>query len=131
MEQAKVGYEAYEDKRTFEKSKDYLDGISYPCMIVDLSSGINIPKSRMLTLKGMMDSANVSVGKVADPVNLYFRTDKLMLVGKLQARQIKSFLKLFDEVSIKGFLDADTELQGDKLYVLSDLWRFIWSRKLR
>lgn len=120
LEKAKVGYEAYEDNRTFEKDKGYLEGVSYPCMIVNLGSQITIPKSRMVTLKGMMDSANVAIGITAEPVNLYFRTDKLMLVGKLQARQIKSFLKLFSEVEIQGFLNKDTELLGDKLYILSD-----------
>lgn len=120
LDKASVGYEVYEDKRTFEKDKDCLDGLSYPCMIVELGTEITVPKSRMLTLKGMMDSANVSIGVCAEPVNLYFRTDKLMLVGKLQARQIKSFLKLFNEVPIKGFLSKDVELVGDKLYILSD-----------
>lgn len=120
MDKATVGYEVYEDKRTFEKDKDFLEGLSYPCMIVELGTEITVPKSRMLTLKGMMESANVAVGDCAEPVNLYFRTDKLMLVGKLQARQIKSFMKLFSEVKVVGFLNKDTELTGDKLYILSD-----------
>ena len=118
--QAQVGYKAYEDKRTFDKKSDCLEGLSYPCMIANLGASITIPNSRMLTLKSMMNSAVLSVGDVADPVNLYFRTDRLLLVGKLQARQVKSFLKLFDTVEIKGYLNKDTELTGDMLYILSD-----------
>lgn len=120
LEQAKVGYESYEDKRTFDKDKDYIEGLSYPCMIANLGVEIKVPKSRMLTLKSMMDSASVSVVGSTEPVNLYFRTDKLMLVGKLQGRQIKSFLKLFEEVNIEGYLNKDTKLENDFLYVLSD-----------
>lgn len=120
MNEAQVGYEAYEDTRTFDTDSTVLEGLSYPCMVVDMSGGINIPKSRLVTLKSMVDNSDMSVLGSAEPVNLYFRVDKLMLIGKLQARQIKSFLKLFDNVQITGYLNAETELVGDNLYILSD-----------
>lgn len=120
MEEAKAGYEVYEDKRTFDKDKDYLEGYSYPCMIVSISADVPIPKSRMQTLKSMLNSATVDTNITTEPVNLYFKSsDKTMLIGKLQARQVKSFLKLFEGVNIVGYLTSDQKLEGDFLYVLS------------
>lgn len=119
MEGPKVGYEGYEDTRTFDKDKDYLEGFFYPCIILDLA-GADVPKSRMQTLKSMIDGSSVDTNITVEPVNLYFKTEsKTVLVGKLQARQIKSFMKLFDSVPKVGYLTADKQLEGDMIYVLS------------
>lgn len=119
MEEPKVGYAGYEDTRTFDKDKDYLEGFFYPCIILNLA-GADVPKSRMQTLKSMIEGSSVDTNITVEPVNLYFQTEsKTVLVGKLQARQIKSFMKLFDSVPKVGYLTADKRLDGDMIYVLS------------
>lgn len=109
----------FEDKRTFDKAEDYLKGLAYPCLILTTDKDSPIPKSRLQALKGMLEGANVDLNISVEPVNLYFKSDKLMLIGKLQSRQIKSFMKLFEGATIEGYLSSNKKLEGDMLYILS------------
>lgn len=110
----------FEDNRTFDKTQDYLKGLAYPCLILTTDAENPIPKSRLQALKGMLEGANVDLNMSVEPVSLYFKSEKLMLIGKLQSRQIKSFMKLFEGANIVGYLSQGKKLEGDMLYVLSN-----------
>lgn len=110
----------FEDTRKFDKTQDFLKGLSYPCIVLTTSAESPIPKSRLQALKGMFEGASVDLNLSSEPINLYFKADKTMLIGKLQSRQIKSFMKLFEGADITGYLSKDKKLEGAMLYVLSN-----------
>lgn len=122
-----LGYETFEDNRDFKKEgltgdvKRYVtESMTYPCYIISLAS--NIAKYKLDVLKNMFTLSKVYNEELSmSSIDIYFDSgEKLIKFGKISSAQVKSFLKLFDSEQIIGYLDKNTKLEGDYLYVLSD-----------
>lgn len=129
----RLGYDVVEVKRNFEK-----EGISgevgqfnvehnqYPQYCISPENGATMDHFQSTALKGMFDTTNITEGIMSDEdkdmgIFIYIEVNnKKMRLGKIQPRQVKAFLKLFDSSRVIGYLDANTKLEGDLLYVLSE-----------
>ena len=122
-----LGYETYEDNRSFEKTgitgnvKRYtVESMSYPCYIISLSD--TIARYKLEVLRKMFSvTKNYNEDLANSAISIYFDSgDKLIKFGRIFPTQVKSFLKLFETEDIKGFLNSEKLLQGDYLYVLAN-----------
>lgn len=114
-----LGYDTYEDNRTFEtedKVKRYTTSkMEFPCLI--LSGQIEMFKFNVL--KNMFNSSTQLIEGLQTIDIYYEQGDKVVKLGKITSQQVKSFLSLFSNANIVGYLDKDTKLEGDYLYVLT------------
>ena len=91
--------------------------LSYPCII--FKKGFTCPKHKMKVLSNMVQSKGI----VKD-ITLYFEKDRgieeseLFKIGTIGGLQVDSLLSIFSPENLLGFYDADTSLEGDKLFVL-------------
>ena len=124
-----LGYDVYEDKRSFEKEgltgnvKKYTtEKMSFPCFVIVSDEEHKVPLFKIKTIKQMsstVDIYNEEEAKMA--MDIYFTDNvKVVSICKIYPRQVKSFLKLFNDNKIDGYYDKDTKLEGDMLYILSN-----------
>ena len=124
-----LGYEVYSDERDFQQEgltgnvKKYaIDKMSFPCFILVADSEHPVPMYKIKVLKQMSGSVEIYNESEADmAIDVYFNQDsKTISICKIFPKQVKSFLKLFDKEQVDGYLNRDTKLEGNHLYVLSD-----------
>lgn len=124
-----VGYATYEDNRDFEVNgltgnvKRYsIEKMSFPCFVLCSCEENPIEMYKINVLKNMFSvikSYDEEESKLG--INLYFSSDgKVVGLGKIYPKQVKSFLKLFADNIIEGFYDEKTKLQNEYLYVLAE-----------
>ena len=124
-----LGYNVYEDDRNFNQdgltgqvNKYATENMSFPCYIIVADDEHKVQMYRIVILKQMSSTVQIydeEESKLA--INIYFYQDgKTVSICKIFPKQVKSFLKLFDECKVIGFMDKDTELNNDLLYVLSN-----------
>lgn len=90
----------------------------YPNIILDIEDK-DLPKYKVEALTVMV-SAKITEGEENNMINLYLKIQKnLMKLGKIHKRQVKAVKKLFKDYRVTGYLDKDTELKDDLIYVLS------------
>ena len=124
-----LGYNVYEDDRNFNQdgltgqvNKYATENMSFPCYIIVADDEHKVQMYRIVILKQMSSTVQIydeEESKLA--INIYFYQDgKTVSICKIFPKQVKSFLKLFDECKVIGFMDKDTELNNNLLYVLSN-----------
>ena len=124
-----LGFDTYEDNRSFEQKgltgevKRYSTGkLEYPNIIIVATEEkpVEMYKFKVLhEMFGALKSYNEDEANLK--IHMYFKQgSQLAKVGIIQPKQVKSVMKLFDSNLVEGFFDADTELIGDYIYVLSE-----------
>lgn len=124
-----LGYDVYEDKRSFEEKgitgnvKRYTTTkMDFPCYVIVSSEDNPVEEFKISVLQKMFETVKVYDEEEAKrAIFLYFsdgvRTVKL---GRIKPSQVKSFLKLFDANNVDGYYSRDKELVGDYRYVLAE-----------
>lgn len=121
--------DSYNDNRSFDVdgitgsvSKYIKEDVSYPYFVLEATEECPVPLNRLQVLPNLFGTTQIVSGiSTATPVTIYYKAEgKVIKLGKLAARQVKSFLRLFEGNIIRGMYDASTPLEGDMLYVLSD-----------
>lgn len=125
-----MNYEdSYTDNRTFDVdgisgsvSKYVKEDVSYPYFLLEATEECPVPLNRLQVLPNLFGTTQIVSGiSTASPVTIYYKAEgKVIKLGKLAARQVKSFLRLFEGNKVTGMYDEKTPLAGDNLYVLSD-----------
>lgn len=124
---AELGYEVYEDTRSFEKVgfsgvvKRYTtESMRFPCYIVDADK-TEIEEYRLKIITNMFKTSSaVDVAEDDSTVSIYVKMqDKTVRLGQINSTQVKAFLKLFETKFVVGYYDENTELLDDYLYVLA------------
>lgn len=124
---AELGYEVYEDTRSFEKTgfsgvvKRYTtESMRFPCYIVDADK-TEIEEYRLKIITNMFKTSSaVDVAEDDSTVSIYVKMqDKTVRLGQINSTQVKAFLKLFETKFVVGYYDENTELLDDYLYVLA------------
>lgn len=124
-----LGYETYEDNRSFEQKgltgsvkRFTTDKMEYPCFIIQSTDDNPVKLFKMQTLQRMFATTKVYDESLTDSlIYLYFSTaGKIAKVGSIRPSQVKPILSLFEGNNVIGFLDKDTQLEGMHLYVLAE-----------
>lgn len=124
-----LGYDTFSDERTFDKQgitgqvqRYSREAMNYPCYIIRSEDENKVGVHQITVLKNMFNTV-VSFDKSSEDNSIYVyfcQSEKVARIGKISPRQVKAFLRLFDGNLVDCFLDKDTELKGDYLYVLAD-----------
>lgn len=124
-----LGYDTYESDRSFDKcgitgqvQRYSRESMNYPCYIVRSEDDNKVGMHQITVLKNMFDTT-VKYDNTTEDDSIYiyfYQKGKVVRIGKLFPRQVKAFLRLFKGNYVDCFLDKDTELTGDYLYVLSE-----------
>jgi len=127
------GYDVHEDKRSFEKqgitgriTQYNTEANLYPQFCIMTTKENTMSMFQSLALKGMFETTTITDNILMEEdrnmgIYVYINVDdKKLRLGKIQPRQVKAFLKLFEANTIMGYLNEETLLEGDMLYVLSD-----------
>ena len=124
-----LGYSVYEDDRDFEQrgltgevQRYTTAGMKFPCLILVNTTEKPLKMHSIDTLKRMFPNSKVYNEELNESlINIYVRQgDKTVSIGMIQSNQVKTFLKLFENNEVVGYIDADTELKDMYLYVLSE-----------
>jgi hypothetical protein len=124
-----LGYETYEDNRDFEQTgltgnviRYATEGMTFPCYIICSTEEKPVEMYKIEILRKMFSttSDNFDEDTLNSVINIYFTmSSQTVRLGKIISKQVKAFLHLFEGDIIKGYLDKDTLLENDYLYVLS------------
>lgn len=124
-----LGYDVYEDNRDFEQkgitgnvSRYTTTNMEYPCLIVCATEEKPVEMYKIEVLRKMFASVAVFDEEQSKlKITIYYSQDeRLVRLGVIQPKQVKSILKLFESNVVEGFYDSDTLLRDDYLYVLSE-----------
>ena len=125
-----LGYDVVEAKRDYDKSgitgevgRFAVEAEQYPQYTIVMSENSKVNNIQVQALKGMFSTTNItgSDGDADLSISVYIESNnKRSRLGKILPRQVKAFLTLFEGCQVKGKLDANTDLEGDKLFVLSE-----------
>lgn len=122
-------YEVYEDKRSFEQEgltgtvKRYItEKMEFPCFVLASDESHKVESYKILTLKTMCSLSNkLDKNNTETGINLYYSEgEKTVRFGRIMSKQVKPFLQLFDENQVLCFLNKDTELVDQYMYILAD-----------
>ena len=131
-----LGYEIEEVERDYEidgltgsvVSQYAIEDMAYPCFILDIESS-DIRAYQATVLQNLVnDIANKDkVQEIANieeetinNISVYFKdSNDICKVATLTPQLVKAFLSLFKGSNITGYLDKNTPLKDDNLYVLS------------
>lgn len=119
--------DAFVDNREFNVegisgsvSRYLKEKVSYPFFLLESTADSPVQLNKLKVLANLFGTSTVTNSDLS-PVSVYYKDgDKVVKLGKLSARQVKSFLRLFTDNKVVGMYDKDTELKGDYLYVLSE-----------
>lgn len=90
--------------------------LSYPYIV--FGSAFKSPKHKMNVVSNMVKSGILS----NKDISLYVEYENgLYKIGMLSGLQVGSFLDLVGLDGLYGYLDENTKLSGDRLYVLSTI----------
>lgn len=122
-------YEVYEDKRSFEQEgltgtvKRYItEKMEFPCFVLASDENHKVESYKILTLKTMCSLSNkLDKNNTETGINLYYSEgEKTVRFGRIMSKQVKPFLQLFNENQVLCFLNKDTELVDQYMYILAD-----------
>lgn len=125
-----LGYDVPEIERNYDKSgitgevgRFAIEGEQYPQYTIVMSENSKVNNIQVQALKGMFSTTNITgcEGEADLSIAVYIEKDgNRSRLGKILPRQVKAFLTLFEGCQVMGKLDANTDLEGDKLFVLSE-----------
>ena len=124
-----LGYDTYEDNRDFEQEgltgnvRRYVtESMTYPCFIIVNEADKPVEVIKLQVLKKMSAVVEKYDEEEANSmISIYFSSgDKTAYLGKIQPKQVKSFISLFSVNHVVAYYDRDTLLEGDMRYVLSE-----------
>lgn len=125
-----LGYEVYEDNRSFEKTgltgtvtKYARDTMTFPCYVLCATKEKPVEAYKISVLQSMFKASKSFDENSSGSISLYYSQedkDKLLRLGQILPKQVKPFLQLFEGSHIDGFFDKATMLSGDYLYVLAE-----------
>lgn len=125
-----LGYDVYDDsKRSFDQNgltgevKRYTTAsMAFPCLIICSTPEKPVKLHNLETLRMMLPKSKLYDEDMAKSmINIYFNQgDKTAKLGVIQPKQVKTFLKLFKDNDVDGYLSSDKKLEGMYLYVLSE-----------
>lgn len=124
-----LGFDTHVDDRNFEKegitgevTRFAKEEISYPSLTIVGTDDNKVQIHKFKVLPNMFasnDDFNTTCTTLS--VNIYYKEgDRTIRLGKILPRQVKTFLRLFDDNVVEGMLDENTPLVGDYLYVLCE-----------
>ena len=124
-----LGYEVYEDDRSFEAEgitgnvrRYSTDKMVFPCYIMKSHEANLVPLYKIQTLQNMFKTGTKQFNEEDgnSTITIYFEQDGTTLrLGHILPIQVKPFLTLMEGNDVVGFLDKDTFLEDDYLYVLA------------
>lgn len=139
---SELGFDVVEQSISFEREgitgeiTEYsFEDQEYPCMIVEVTEGKQVPMYVMMVLQKFFNSSNSiarnrgeEFGSVPDEekrmIALYVSDGtQTMKLGRIVGMQVPSILELFKGFRILGYIklgDKVVELKGSKLYILMD-----------
>lgn len=124
-----LGYETYDDNRDFEQEgltgnvRRYVtESMTFPCFILVAEEDKQVEIVKIKVLKQMAEVVETYNEEEANSlISVYFSSgDKTAYLGKIQPRQVKSFISLFSTNTVVAYYDKETLLEGDMRYVLAN-----------
>jgi hypothetical protein len=124
-----LGYDVYEDNRDFEQKgltgdvrRYTTSSMKFPCYVLVNSEEKPVKSYSIDTLRQMFPALKQYDETLTDSmIHIYFnQDDKTVRLGAILGSQVKTFLKLFENNDIDGYISKDEKLEGMYLYVLSD-----------
>lgn len=124
-----LGYETYDDNRNFEQEgltgnvRRYVtESMTFPCFILVAEEDKQVEIVKIKVLKQMAEVVETYNEEEANSlISVYFSSgDKTAYLGKIQPRQVKSFISLFSTNTVVAYYDKETLLEGDMRYVLAN-----------
>lgn len=125
-----LGYDVYSGEgRSFEQSgltgevRRYVtSSMEYPCLIICSTAEKPVRRHSLETLRMMFPKSELYDEEVAKSmIHVYFNQgDKTARLGIIQPNQVKTFMRLFADNEVDGFLSPDEKLDGMYIYILSE-----------
>lgn len=124
-----LGYETYEDDRKFEQKgltgdvrRYTTTKMEFPCYVVCNTEEKPVKLHSIETLRKMFPNAKSYDESIANSlIHIYFNQgNQTAKLGVIQPNQVKTFLKLFENCEVDGYLNADKKLEGMYLYILAE-----------
>lgn len=125
-----LGYAPYDDsKRSFEQEgltgqvrRYTTTSMEFPCLIICSTPEKPVRRHSLDALRMMFPKSRMYDEDVANSmIHIYFNQgEQTAKLGLIQSNQVKTFLRLFANNDIDGYLEADKKLDGMYLYILSD-----------
>ena len=125
-----LGYDVYDDKQrsfdqnglTGEVQRYTTTSMAYPCLIICSTPEKPVKMHSLETLRMMFPKSRLYDEEVANSmINVYFsQGGKTAKLGLIQPNQVKTFLRLFDNNIVEGWLTEAKKLDGMYLYILSE-----------
>lgn len=124
-----LGYDVYEDDRDFEQEgltgnvrRYTTESMKFPCFVVCSTEEKPVKMPSILTLKRMLPTNNAYDETVSNNmIHIYFNQgDRTVVLGAIQPNQVKTFLRLFADNEVEGYLSDKERLEGMYLYVLAN-----------
>ena len=124
-----LGYETYDDNRNFEQEgltgnvRRYVtESMTFPCFILVAEEDKQVEIVKIKVLKQMAEVVETYNEEEANSlISVYFSSGaKTAYLGKIQPRQVKSFISLFSTNTVVAYYDKETLLEGDMRYVLAN-----------
>ena len=117
----------YVDNRSFDvegitgEIKRYLnEPVAYPYFLIESTPDCPVQLSRLQVLANIFVTSKV-IDKGSTAITVYYKDgEKVLKLGKLSPKQVKSFLRLFSGNSVTGMYDDSKVLTGEYLYVLAE-----------
>lgn len=139
---SELGFDVVEQNISFEREgitgeiTEYVfEDQEYPCMVVEVTEGKQVPMYVMMVLQKFFNSSNSIAHNRGEEFGDISKEEKRMIalymsdgnqtmkLGRIVGMQVPSILKLFKGFRILGYIklnDKVVELKGDKVYILVD-----------
>ena len=121
-----LGYEVAEDTRSFETqgltgkvTRFSTTALEFPAFVIMLDDKHPLKAITVDAFKRMEPRID-DVTEDISLIHVYaFQGEQLAKLGMISATQVQIFLNLFKDNEVVGYVNKDTELTGDYLYVLN------------
>jgi hypothetical protein len=124
-----LGYDVYEDNRDFEKKgltgevrRYTTSNMQFPCYVLINSEEKPIKSYTIETLRNMFPVSSVYDESLTNSlIHIYFnQNEKTARIGAISGSQVRTFLKLFENNDVDGYISENEKLEGMYLYVLAE-----------
>lgn len=124
-----LGYDVYDSDRSFEQKgitgdiqRYSREEMHYPCYIIRSEDDNKVGMHQITVLKNMFNTmVAYESGSVDNSIYIYFKQGGTTIkLGKIIPKQVKAFLRLFENNYVDCFLAEGKELIGVYKYALSE-----------